>query len=106
MPRLLENVNFTKIVTVLAIVLGIALGSCGITAVVALSGVGRSQGFAGAFVFLEYAELLAMILSAVGLVVVVAIWIIASIVGNLGHDSSEPQRLFEDKKDDGRDEHG
>ena len=104
MPRLLENINFAKIVTVLAIVFGVALGSCGITAVVALAGGGRNQGFAAAFMFLGYAELGVMILSAVGLVVVVAIWIIASILGGFDHRGSDPQRLFEHEEENKNDE--
>jgi hypothetical protein len=64
MPRLLENVNFAKIVTVLAIVFGVALGSCGITAVLAIGGGSINQSVGAAFMVLGYAELAVMILSS------------------------------------------
>ena len=32
MPRLLEHINFPKVVTVLAVSFGVALGACGLTA--------------------------------------------------------------------------
>jgi len=103
MPPLTERVNFARIVTVLAIVFGIALGSCGITAAIALGGARLNQGFAGALMFLGYAELAVMVLSAVALVIVVAVWIIASMLGRFNHRDAETVRLFhqdESKKDD------
>jgi len=101
---MLERVNFPKVITVLAIVFGIALGSCGITAMIALGGAGRSQGFGPALAVLGYGELLVMILSAVGLVVVAAVWIVASITGSFHRGRSEPQRLFESEEEKKNDE--
>jgi len=97
MPPLTERVNFARIVTVLAIVFGIALGSCGITAAIALGGARLNQGFASALMFLGYAEAAVMVLSAVALVVVVAMWIVASFLGNFNRGSSDPQRLVDDR---------
>lgn len=102
MPRWSDNINFAKVISILAITFGIALGSCGVTAALAI-GAGRfNQNFGAVFMVLGYAELAVMILSAVGLVVVTVLWIIASTFGAF---QSKPDtiRLFEEdetKKND------
>jgi hypothetical protein len=96
MPPLTERVNFARIVTVLAATFGIALGLCGVTAAIAVVGAAVNQGgLAGMLMFLGYAELAVMILSGAAMVVVVALWIIASFLGNFNHRNADPVRLFE-----------
>jgi hypothetical protein len=96
MSQSLERVNFARIVTVLAATFGIALGLCGMTAVITIGGAAVIQGgVAGVLMFLGYAELAVMILSAVAMVVVVAVWVIASFLGNFNHRNADPVRLFE-----------
>jgi hypothetical protein len=90
MPRLLERINFPKVVTILASTFGIALGACGLTALAS----SRITGGGGFLLPLAFIELGVMILSAVGLVLTVLVWIIASILGYTGSHGSEPQQLF------------
>jgi hypothetical protein len=103
LPRLLENVNFPKTVAVLASVFGVSLGLCGMTAFASLS-LNRIQSpfiafFRPFFPMAGVVELIAMALSAVGLVVVSILWVISSAVGGFGH-GNDPQKLF-DGSDDG-----
>jgi hypothetical protein len=94
--RLVDRVNFAKIVTVLASIFGIALGLCGVTFLVSSGG----NGTAGFFIGLGVLELAVMGLSAVGLVVTVIVWVIASIAAGRGGRRSEgPQKLFDDAED-------
>jgi hypothetical protein len=57
MPRLLENVNFPRLVTIFAVTFGLTLGACGLTA---LAGSGK-------LLALGMLELALMLLSAAGL---------------------------------------
>lgn len=91
MPQLLERINFPKVVTVLAITFGVALGACGLT------GIAATRGGNDALVSLAFIELALILLSAVGLVLTVVVWIIASALGKTEHRGSAPQRLFDDK---------
>lgn len=104
MPRLLENVNFPKTIAVLASVFGIALGLCGMTAFFSFS-LNQAQSpllavFRPFFPMAGIVELIAMVLSAIGLVVVVAIlWIISSMLGNFG-GGDDPQKLLDGSDDE------
>jgi hypothetical protein len=77
---LVDRVNFAKIVTVLAIVFGISVGMCGLTAVFSA----RSPGGESMAVVFGIIELVAMGLSALGLVVTVIVWVIALIFKGRG----------------------
>jgi hypothetical protein len=91
MPRLLEHVNFPKIVTVLAVTFGIALGACGLTA---LAAAGTNK--AGQYVLpLAFVELAVMVLSALGLVLTVIVWIVVAAIGGRGGES-DTIKLFDD----------
>jgi hypothetical protein len=79
MPQLLERINFPKVVTVLAITFGVALGACGLT------GIAATRGGNDAFVSLAFIELAVILLSAVGLILTVVVWIIASALGKTEH---------------------
>jgi len=94
MPRLLERINFPKIVTVLAVTFAVALGACGLTV---LAGSRLGGGYVTPLAMIELAV---MVLAAAGLIVTVVVWVAASLIGNLGHKSSESQRLFKRENDD------
>lgn len=95
MPRLLERINFPKVVSVLAVSFGVALGACGLTAL------GSSHALSGLLLPLGLIELAVILLSALGLLLTVIVWIIASFLGQAGYKDSEPQRLLgEPDKDD------
>lgn len=96
MPRLLERINFPKVVTVLAITFGVAIGACGLTAL------GSAKGGGNYLVTLGLIELAVILLSALGLIVTVIVWIVASLLGQTGYKGSEPQRLFNDSDKDDR----
>lgn len=87
-----SNINFPKIVTVLAVIFGIALGACGLTALVASTAAGQY------LMPLGMLELGVMIVSGVLLLIAVIVWVLATAFGNLGSDSSEPQRLFDNSR--------
>jgi hypothetical protein len=90
MPRLLERVNFPKLVTVLAAIFGIALGACGLTALV-------GARFNGASVLpLGIVELVVMVLSAVGLLISLTVWGVASALGKTAAGGPDTIRLFDD----------
>jgi hypothetical protein len=95
--RLIDRINFAKIVTVLAIVFGVSLGLCGVTAALA----SQMRGSGDFLLPMGIIELIAMGLSAVALVVTVVVWVIASIVGGPGSGSADkgPLKLFEDAED-------
>ena len=78
--RLVDRVNFAKIVTVLAVVFGVSLGMCGVTAALS-SKIGRAESI---LIPLGVAELITMGLSAVGLLLTVIVWVIASIFKGRG----------------------
>lgn len=87
MPRLLEHVNFPKIVTVLAITFGVALGACGLTALTS------STKAAQYLLPFGLVELAVMALSALGLVLTVFVWLVAAAIGNRRPGTT---RLFDD----------
>jgi O-antigen ligase len=89
---LVDRVNFARIVTVLAVTFGISAGLCGLTAVLS----SQARGSGSALIFIGALELIVMALSALGLVLTVIAWVVASIAGGGGsgkHDG--PQKLFE-----------
>ena len=89
---LVDRIPFPKIFTVLAIVLGISLGLCGLTTFVSLgAGNGRSL-----LMTLGILELGAIVLSLVGLLVTVVAWIVLAPVAGFSRKESDTQRLFDD----------
>jgi len=94
MPRLLEHVNFPKLVTILAVIFGIAAGACGLTAI-------ASNTKAGQYLLpLGMIELAVMVLSAVALVALLVVWIIVLAIGHRGGSGSTTVRLFDDSDND------
>ncbi len=100
MPRLFENINFPKVITVLASIFGISLGLCGLTGFLSSVG-GRFGNLAGALVGLGMIELAAILLSAFGLVIMTILWLVSSAIGGFGN-GADPQKLFVDSDDEQR----
>jgi ABC-type dipeptide/oligopeptide/nickel transport system permease component len=91
---LIDRIPFTRIVTVLAIVFGVSLGLCGLTLVVSNGADG-----AGFLMGLGMLELIAMALSALGLLLTLVAWVTLAVIGSFQAKVSQPQKLF-DKEDD------
>jgi hypothetical protein len=98
LPRLFEHVNFPKVITILASIFGISLGLCGLTAFLSTAGA-RLGNLGGALMGLGMIELAAILLSAVGLVIMTILWVISAALGN-SSQSADLQKLF-DGTDDG-----
>lgn len=93
---------FAKIVVVLACTFGVGLGLCGLGGLLSVSGM--ATGGAGSVMgplmgILAIVSVAAMILSALGLVLTVIVWVVVEAFG-LGQRRSEPQTLFGDKDDE------
>ena len=76
---LVDRVNFAKVITVLAVTFGISLGLCGLTAVLS----SQTRGSGTVLIFIGILELIVIGLSALGLVVTVIVWVVASIAAAL-----------------------
>jgi uncharacterized membrane protein len=97
MPRLLERINFAKVVATLAIILVVAIGACGLTALTANS--------TGSFAMpLGILELAVMILSAIALFVMLILWLIAAMIGANTRGGSETVRLSDTSDDKNNDQ--
>lgn len=94
MPRLLEHIDFPKVVTILAVVFGISLGACGVTA---LAG---SQGRGEYILPLGMVELAVIALSAVALFIAVVIWIVVEAIGDRSAGVPGTIRLFDESDED------
>jgi hypothetical protein len=96
---LVDRIPFAKIVTILAIVFGVALGLCGATLGLANS---RSDFIFAKDQFLIPAgiiEIIVMALSAVGLLVTVIAWVVLGITSGFSRSGAEPQKLFDDENE-------
>jgi hypothetical protein len=99
--RLIDRIPFAKIVTVLAVVIGVSLGLCGLTFVLSLGG-GRAGGFLMGFGILELA---AIVLSVAALILTLVVLVTLLIFGSFSAKASQPQRLFEERDDTKIDKH-
>jgi hypothetical protein len=94
--RLIDRIPFTKILTVLASVFGISLGLCGLTAI-------SPSGGGGFLIAMGTLELAAMVLSAVGLIIVALVYVTLSIFGGSEEKVSQsviPREQQDDKRND------
>jgi hypothetical protein len=100
--RLVDRLPFARIVTVLAVAFGVALGLCGLNLAMATGGVFRSAGQVGSSILVGAGllEVAVLVLSGVGLLLTVVVWVVASAVSGASGNGSEPQRLFEGEKDE------
>ena len=100
--RLVDRLPFARIVTVLAVAFGVALGLCGLNLALSTGGVFRNAGQVGSSILVGSGmiEIAVMVLSGFGLVLTVVVWVVASAVSQDGGNGSEPQRLYEEEKDE------
>ncbi|MGH9598620.1 MAG: hypothetical protein ACRD27_02050 [Terracidiphilus sp.] len=95
-----DGFPFSKTIVVFAVMFGISLGLCGLNFILPQWGRNFSEEFSvGTLAFIS---LIAMVVSALGLVLTTISWVISSVVGNFGRRNSEPQRLFDNKDDDNK----
>ncbi len=93
---LVDRIPFAKIVTVLAIVFGVAIGMCGLNLLIAVPLGHVPQSASAVIVALMFIEAGGMLLSALGLFAVGALWLILKIAAGLSpadsgpHDASSP----------------
>lgn len=92
--RLIDRIPFAKIITVLATVVGISLGLCGVTAV--LSNGGAGNGF---FESLGILELIAIVLSVGGLALTFLVVVTLLIFGIFSEKVSQSEKLFDEEDD-------
>lgn len=68
-----SGINFPKVITILAIIFGVSLGLCGLTAIAS-----RVNQLEPALIPLGFLELAGILFSAVGLVVMTVLWVVAT----------------------------
>lgn len=83
-----------KLATFSAIVLGIALGLCGLN-FLGITAMGRAGGPVVVLAATAWIELAAIILSILGLVVSLSLIVLASAMGRGAHRAPDIQRLFD-----------
>jgi hypothetical protein len=88
-----DGVDFLKIITVLATTFGVSLGLCGLTALMASK--------IPSLMILGWIELVAMVLSLGGIIVLLPLWVVVGLIHGGGGSGPEPQRLFDDPDRDG-----
>lgn len=89
---LVDRIPFAKIVTVLAIVFGIALGLCGLNLILALTPIGRLRILdQGPMSVMGLVEIGAMLLSGLGLFVTAFAWVVLVVVGSFTRKSSDDE---------------
>ncbi|MGA3008890.1 MAG: hypothetical protein ABSD72_01385 [Terracidiphilus sp.] len=93
--RLVDQIPFAKIITVLAIIFGISLGLCGVTVVLSDGG-NRGGSF---FIGLQMLVIAGILLSLTCLLLTVLAFVTLSILGSFSGKVSQPVRLFA-KEDD------
>lgn len=107
---LVDRIPFAKILIVLVIVFGVSLGLCGVSAALGIAGSTGSSHMRNASAqilgFSLVIELVAMVLSSVGVVVTGIAWVILSIAGKSSRGSAEPQPLFNENDNKREDEDG
>lgn len=95
--RLIDRIPFAKIIAVLATVFGISLGLCGVTFVLTMGGKG---GFIGEFfIGLGVLELIAIVASAVLLVLTLIVFVTLWVFSSFSEKVSQPQKLFGEEDD-------
>jgi hypothetical protein len=98
---LVDRIPFAKIVTVLAIIFGIALGLCGLNGVLMAIIKSNEEFGAPLLVTTGIVEIGGMLLSGVCLVLTVIAWVILSAVGSFSRSGAEPQKLFDEESNTG-----
>lgn len=93
---LVDRVPFAKIVTVLAIAFGVGVGLCGLSAVLPSSGEPFRVNS------LSLPSLLIMVLSFIGLIITLIVWVITRAISGFSvkGSSSSPRTLFGNSDED------
>jgi hypothetical protein len=96
---LVDRIPFAKIVVALAVAFGLGLGLCGLDFFLLLRG---SQTHTQAFGVgpVGVASLTVLILSAIGLVVTIILWVVMAMVASFSRKNSEPPQLLDEKDDE------
>jgi hypothetical protein len=97
---LVDRIPFAKIMIVLVIVFGVSLGLCGVSAALGIAGSSHMRNSGGQLLGFSFViEIIAIVLSSVGLVVTVIAWVILSIAGNSSRNDPAPRQLLDDPDD-------
>jgi hypothetical protein len=99
--RPVDRIPFAKIVIVLAIAFGIGLGLCGVDAAFLEKFRSPGEEF-GPNTIVGGIGAIALVLSALGLVLTCVVWAVVGVVSAFRDRNSETQRLFEDQDDEGK----
>ena len=99
MPSFLEQINFKKVITILATIFGIALGLCGLN-LVASRGGNLGNGLTGLIMGAAFLELATMVLSLLGLILVSILWLTATLTGKKHQEEPDIQKLFDDSDEE------
>jgi len=86
----IQRIPFAKILIVLTVVVLLSVGLCGVDAVLYMKGTKVSPAIQLARRAIDV-ELVCGVLSAVGIVVTAAVWIVAAVMGSFGEKVSQPQ---------------
>ncbi len=97
---LIGRIPFAKVVIVLAIVFVISFGLCGLTAVSVMKGSPTNSPVSKLLDVAVPYELIGMLVSGLGLVLTVIVWVVVAAFG-LGRDRSEPERPYGGTDDEG-----
>ncbi len=101
---LVDRIPFGKIVTVLAACFGVGLGLCGVNFFISSHSIGESGRAFGVRALFAFSSLL-VLLSFLGLTIVLLVWAVLAIAGNLKQSENESQGLFEKSDETKRDDH-
>jgi hypothetical protein len=86
---------FAIVTIVMALAFVVGVGLCGLDYLLAGNGIGKSTEEFGVGP-LDNVSLAVMVLSAIGLVITLVLWLLVTILGSLTRKQSEPQKLFDE----------
>jgi hypothetical protein len=99
---LVDRIPFAKILIVLSIVFGISLGLCGLSIAQVLRSQTASPGIGQLMNRVIGLDVLAMVLSAAGLVATTILWVVMTAVSSIRRKRQQPPKLFDGKDDEGK----
>ena len=100
---LVDRIPFAKIVTILAIVFGVALGMCGLNLLITAPLRQVPQTASAVIVALMFIEAGAMLLSGLGLIVVGVLWLVLKIAAGFNRADSGPHDASSTGNEDSHD---
>jgi hypothetical protein len=96
---LVDRIPFAKIVSVLAVALGVGIGLCGLDFFLGSHGIGKNTQEFGVGP-IDALSLIVMVFSAIGLAIATIFWVVMAAVASFSRKNSEPQRLLDEKQDE------